>query len=162
MTRALAAGLLAAAALAGAARAQPFPSYRVGNGDVNGAVQLCVDPNNATRIIACLSPAGSASATANASIAYTTPLVGTASTTILAAAATSRTALDLWNMSGRFSGTAADVWCIYGVPAVLGQGFPIMGGGANVTRNLPAVLDNRALNCIAATSTTLNVGVTQQ
>jgi len=70
--------------------------------------------------------------------------------------------LETTNLSGRFSGTATDVWCNYAVAAVLGQGFPIYGGGGQYNRNLPAAIDLRAINCIANATTTINVGSVQQ
>ncbi|GAC1480563.1 MAG: hypothetical protein NVS2B11_05480 [Acetobacteraceae bacterium] len=69
--------------------------------------------------------------------------------------------LDLWNLSGRPTGTATDVWCMFGVPAVVGQGFPVFGGGGNVWRGQPSSIDARALNCIAAAPTSVSVGFVQ-
>ncbi|GAC1642247.1 MAG: hypothetical protein NVS4B4_19210 [Bradyrhizobium sp.] len=95
---------------------------------------------------------------ANANITYSIVAVGTTSTTVLVAAPSLRLALDLWNVSGRPTGTATDVWCMFGVPAVVGQGFPVFGAGGNVWRGLPSSIDGRALNCIAGTATSLTVG----
>ena len=94
----------------------------------------------------------------NVNMNYASVAVGTTSTQVALPASGSRLALDLWNVSGHPTGTATDVWCVFGVPAVVGQGFPIFGGGGNVYRNLPTAMDGRALNCIASAATTITVG----
>lgn len=61
----------------------------------------------------------------------------------------------------RHGGTATDVWCLYGAPAAIGGGLPLLGGGGMVARATPAAQDGRDLNCIAAAATTINVGAAQ-
>ena len=157
---------LALSLWATATAAQPFPSYRTPNGaDVPSAVLLCIDAVNPGKAVACAAaPTGAVTFAqqANTNMTYAIVAVGIASTAVLVAAPVSRQSLDLWNVSGHPTGVATDIWCAFGVAAVVAQGFPVYGNGTNVSRNLPAAIDGRALNCIAATATALTIGVAQQ
>ena len=95
---------------------------------------------------------------------YTAVPVGTVPTLVLPPAPAARAKLYLLNPSGRpgVGGSATDVWCVYGGLAALGQGFILMGYGDRVTEDVPAVIDPRALSCIAPSPVTIIVGVVQQ
>ena len=95
---------------------------------------------------------------------YVSVMVGTSSTQVLGAPTVmARAKLYMVNPSGRLANTTAtDVWCAYGVPAVVGQGFMLAGYGDRVTEDVAAVLDQRPINCISTASTTINVGAVQQ
>ena len=96
---------------------------------------------------------------------YASVVVGTTSTQVLAAPTTlPRAKLYLLNASGRLSGTTStDVYCAYGVPAAVGQGFLLAGYGDRVTEDMPAGLDQRPLNCISSgAAVTISVGAVQQ
>jgi len=92
-------------------------------------------------------------------MSYASVTVGTTSTQVLAAAPSVRFKLYMVNPSGRLSGTTlTDCWCAYGVPAVLGQGFMLAGYGDRVTEDVLAMIDPRAINCIASAPVVINVG----
>ena len=143
------AGLLMAA-LPAAALAQQQIGPQPGHGYGNGA-----DPNG-TPFMHGVVDAGAMN--------YVAVPVGLTSTLVLAAPTMSpRTKLYLLNPSGRASGTTAvDIWCSYGVPAGMGQGFILMGYGDRVTEDMAATIDQRALYCIAPSVMTINVGAVQQ
>ena len=124
----------------------PQPGHGYGNG---------VDPNGTPFMHGVVDPGA---------MDYTAVAVGTTSTLVLPAPASSaRTKLYLLNPSGRISGTTAvDIWCSYGVPAGMGQGFILRGYGDRVTEDMAATIDQRALYCIAPQAVTINVGAVQQ
>ncbi len=103
-------------------------------------------------------------APAAGNMAFASVTVSTASTLVLGPPLLlPRSKLYLVNPSGRTAGTTTtDVWCAYGVPAVLGQGFLLAGYGDRVTEDMPAAIDQRALSCIASAATAITVGAVQQ
>ena len=97
-------------------------------------------------------------------MAFASVTVGTASTLVLGPPLLPpRSKPYLVNPSGRTAGTTTtDAWCAHGVPVVVGQGFLLAGYGDRVTEDMPAAIDQRALNCIATAATAITVGVVQQ
>lgn len=108
-------------------------------------------------------PMGAAAPT-NGSLAYSTVVVGTSSTAVLAAATGLRSKLYLVNASGRTGATTAtstDVWCVYGATAALNTGFALYGSGDRIFEDSAAMIDGRQLNCIAPTAVSIVAGVVQ-